>query len=283
MANEKRQVNKPYLDPISFEYDGKEKTPRVINFDRDLMTQSGQTSAKQVGQYSITFSLRTPDSVCWDDESTNEIICEWEIKPQTVQPNKKIITLDMLDTVKEYIDNKDSDAIKSGDFANNKVKLYTNKEKSGSPAIEFDLPEEMFLDQEKTTLVDNFKWDINTYPGSEDPQLNGQPVLVLAVKGDESVNYSFISIQSAFTPYEGGESNTAKTNVEGGTITVDIKLSEEYNNALTVKENGIGVFASDDVDNMLEVKEDGTLYVRAIDPSAGLTFASEDEIKNLFK
>lgn len=50
------------------------------------------------------------------------------------------------------------------------------------------LPKEHFLDTAKTTFVYNFAFSAQTYPGATDPQLNGKPVLVLALKGIDHTN-----------------------------------------------------------------------------------------------
>ncbi len=93
----------------------------------------------------------------------------------------------------------DKVAVKAADYADNKLKLYLNADKSDATPIEIDLPEEMFLDQAKTTLVSSFAWSDTEYPGSTNPNLDGKPVMVLAVKGDTSVAYSFLNFESLTT------------------------------------------------------------------------------------
>lgn len=93
----------------------------------------------------------------------------------------------------------DNAAVKAVDYANNKLKLYLNADKSDATPIEIDLPEEMFLDQAKTKLVGSFAWSETEYPGSTNPNLDGKPVMVLAVKGDTDVTYSFVSFESLTT------------------------------------------------------------------------------------
>lgn len=75
-------------------------------------------------------------------------------------------------------------AFKSGKVDGNTVSLFTSEDKSGNAAFTFDFPTEMFLDQTKTEFVAKFKWAEATYPGSTDPKLEGKPVMVLAVKGE---------------------------------------------------------------------------------------------------
>ncbi len=176
--------------------------------------------------------------------------------------NEKLVTLEQLGIVKTYIDTKDSAAIKSASYADNKISLYTTADKSGTAAVEIDLPEEMFLDQAKTTFVESFTWNNTDYPGSADPSLNGKPVLVLAVKGDKTVNYSFISIEALVKVYTGGSSETADTTVENGTIKADVKISAETGNALVAKSDG--------------------LFVPPAEAPAEIVYATNEEITALF-
>ena len=67
-----------------------------------------------------------------------------------------------------------------------------------------NLPEEQFLDLTKTEFVENFTWSSTTYPGSTNPNLNGKPVLVLALKDEDgNVAYSFINLEDLITTYSG--------------------------------------------------------------------------------
>lgn len=176
--------------------------------------------------------------------------------------NEKLVTLEQLGIVKNYIDVKDAASIKAAEYADNKISLYTTADKSGAAAVEIDLPEEMFLDQTKTTLVDEFIWSNTAYPGSTNPDLDGKPVLVLAVKGDETVNYSFIALDTIVTPYTGGTTETATVGVTDGVITADVKISEEEGNVLITKGDG--------------------LYVEQSGSTASITFATNEDVENMF-
>lgn len=126
--------------------------------------------------------------------------------------------------------------IKSGEIVNNTIKLYTSTNKSGSPAISFNIPEEMFLDQNKTKFVGNFQWSAETYPGSENPQLDGKPVFVLAVKGDTTTTYSFLDMQTLVDTYTAGDGSVT---VSG--YTIKVAISAEANNILELKADGLYV------------------------------------------
>ncbi|MCM1226112.1 MAG: hypothetical protein NC320_01645 [Clostridium sp.] len=176
----------------------------------------------------------------------------------------KIITLETLQAfqqeTKGYIDRQDGIAIKGAKYADNVLSFYRTEDMTGDPDISLNFPEEMFLDQAKTKLVSNFTWSDTLYPGSTDPSLEGKSVLILAVKGDTSVEYSFISLDTLISIYVGTDTNTATTTVDNNKISTVVKIS---------KVEG----------NILESNEDG-LYAKAV---ADLTYATEDEIAALWE
>lgn len=136
-------------------------------------------------------------------------------------------------------------AFKSGKVEVNKVKIFTTTDKTGAAAFEFDFPVEMVLDQAKTAFVPKFTWSLETYPGTEDPNLNGKPVMVLAVKGsDGSVTYSFMGMAALVDTYKAKvESKDASTTVTIAGYEVDVKvnISKEPNNVLEARADGLYV------------------------------------------
>lgn len=81
-------------------------------------------------------------------------------------------------------------------------------------AIE-NLPADQFLDLTKTTFVQSFAWSNTTYPGSTNPNLNGKPVLVMALKDENgNIAYSFINLEDLIDVYTG----TSPITVSGNTI-----------------------------------------------------------------
>ena len=136
-------------------------------------------------------------------------------------------------------------AFKSGKVEGNKVKIFTTTDKTGAAAFEFDFPVEMVLDQAKTAFVPKFTWSLETYPGTKDPNLNGKPVMVLAVKGsDGSVTYSFMGMAALVDTYKAKvESKDASTTVTIAGYEVDVKvnISKEPNNVLEARADGLYV------------------------------------------
>lgn len=140
-------------------------------------------------------------------------------------------------------------AFKSGKVEGNKVKLFTSTDKTGVAAFEFDFPVEMVLDQAKTAFVPQFTWSLETYPGSEDPGLNGKPVMVLAVKGsDGSVTYSFMGMAALVDTYKAkvsGKDASTTVTIAGYEVDVKVNISKELNNVLEVRADGLYVPKTD--------------------------------------
>lgn len=140
-------------------------------------------------------------------------------------------------------------AFKSGKVEGNKVKLFTSTDKTGAAAFEFDFPVEMVLDQAKTAFVPQFTWSLETYPGSEDPGLNGKPVMVLAVKGsDGSVAYSFMGMAALVDTYKAkvaGKDASTTVTIAGYEVDVKVNISKELNNVLEVRADGLYVPKTD--------------------------------------
>lgn len=134
-------------------------------------------------------------------------------------------------------------AFKSAEVVGNTVKMYTTEDKSGTAAFTFDFPAELFLDQTKTTFVPQFAFAAATYPGATDPNLEGKPVMVLAVKGEsDAITYSFLNMAALVDTYTAKAGDgTATVTVSGYEISVDVNVSAEANNALVKKSDGLYV------------------------------------------
>ena len=146
--------------------------------------------------------------------------------------------------LKTYIDSEKTKALKALAVKDNKINFYVNPAPTDDTTPDFtvDFPTEYLLDQTKTTFVQEFAWSDTTYVGSTDPSLEGKPVLVLAVKGEEDeVTYSFVNLETLVDIYEGGETETATVTVDADTneITVEVKVSAEEGNILEVKDDGL--------------------------------------------
>lgn len=143
------------------------------------------------------------------------------------------------------------------------------------------LPTEMFLDQAKTAFVSNFAFSTTTYAGATNPNLDGKPVLVLAVKGidhannnAETLTYSFLDVSTLVDTYAPAAGNSSKVLTIAG-YTVTFNVSADTANAVEVLNDGIAVRVSTTANNAL-VKDANGLFVditgkanRAANPTAG--------------
>ena len=139
----------------------------------------------------------------------------------------------------------------------------------------FDFPEEIFLDQAGTTVVENFAWSAATYPGSTNPNLDGKTVLVLAVKGDATtptVKYSFVNLEKLVDIYTAAD-NTITING----YTVAVKISAVANNAITVNNDGLHVDISGKADKVANATAGNiaTLDANGNITDSGVTFATD--------
>jgi len=133
-------------------------------------------------------------------------------------------------------------AIRSGELVDHVAKFYTTTDMSGDPAFTMDIPTEMFLDQSETQFVANFVWSDESYPGSTNPNLDGKPVFVLAVKSEDpedNPSYSFINMQLLVDVYTGGDGDGSTTvAVSGYQISVNVNLSSNDGNIITKDASG---------------------------------------------
>ena len=150
--------------------------------------------------------------------------------------------------------------IKYVNTENNVLKFYRDYDAENGvtgvePAFTIDFPSEIFLDGLNTTFEPNFTWSNVTYPGSTDPNYNGKPVLVLAIKTQPANNvaattiYHFISLNSLVDIYTIAAGDSSKIlSIAGYTVTVNI--SSAANNAITVQNDGLHVDISGKTDKV---------------------------------
>ena len=79
----KAQLNKVTLVKDTFEYTGDEIVSQDSNFDSNKMNFSGDIKATNVGNYSITVSLKDKDNYEWKDGTTTDLVLNWSITQAT--------------------------------------------------------------------------------------------------------------------------------------------------------------------------------------------------------
>ena len=86
----KAQLEKVTLVENTFEYTGDEIVSDGSNFDSTKMNVSGDIKATNVGNHSITVSLKDKDNYEWKDGTTTDLVLNWSITQAT--PNYTIPT-----------------------------------------------------------------------------------------------------------------------------------------------------------------------------------------------
>lgn len=167
--------------------------------------------------------------------------------------------------IKAWVDSEESLALKTTLYNNNTLTFYKKPNATVDDTADFtiNLPEEQFLDQTKTTFVNEFVWSEELYPNSTNPNLDTEPVLVLAVKGDTDVVYSFISMNKLVKIYK------ASTVASTVTLTID-----DATNTISGEVN-----ISADEGNLLEVGTDGGLYAKATDITGKADKLTDTDVK----
>ena len=79
----KAQLDKVTIVKDTFEYTGDEIVPQDSNFDLNKMNFSGDIKATNVGNYSITVSLKDKANYEWKDGTTTDLVLNWSITQAT--------------------------------------------------------------------------------------------------------------------------------------------------------------------------------------------------------
>ena len=158
-----------------------------------------------------------------------------EINGQNLATVAHVTTL--AQRVKTELDTLDGKSFSSASVANGKINFYASTDGTGTAIQSVDLPEEIFLDQTQTAFVQSFSFSTSTYPGATNPNLDGKPVLVLAVKGDKTTNptltFSFINLETLIDTYTAGNGINISNNQ------IAAKISSVSGNLLTADANGL--------------------------------------------
>ncbi|MCM1060941.1 MAG: hypothetical protein NC452_11710 [Eubacterium sp.] len=79
---------KPFLDSstTSFQYDGREHSPTIVDFDSISMNKEGDMETK-AEEYTVTISLKEDDNVnyLWSDGSKGSVFLSWEITSAVIK------------------------------------------------------------------------------------------------------------------------------------------------------------------------------------------------------
>lgn len=88
--------------------------------------------------------------------------------------------------VKNELDKLDAKNYGDVAIADGQLKFFA-KTGDDTPLKTIDLPEELFLDQVRTTFVPTFVFSAASYPNATNPNLDGKPVLVTATQPNSTI------------------------------------------------------------------------------------------------
>ena len=169
-----------------------------------------------------------------------------------------LVTLAELKQTAQVFKLETDKVIKSLTVSGNTVNFYTTENGTGTPVATLDFPTELFLDQSRTQFVQNFLFNAATYPGAQNPSLDGKPVMVLAVKGttdrtsgtaSDTFAYSFLDMSTLVDTYETATGVSSQVlSISGYTIT--FKISSTPGNIISANETGI--YATNRLDTFTE-------------------------------
>ena len=191
---------------------------------------------------------------------------------------------EILSQLRGWVDSGNNIALKKILYKDNSILFFKNPDAidTDTPEFKIDLPIEYFLDQTKTIFVNNFIWDEEMYPNTDNPNLDNMPVLVLAIKGlDDTVSYSFLNMKSLLNIYKASDSaNTVIISIDDTTniISASVNISNDTDNALSIGTDG-GLYSA-------KTSTNTDTYITAIhftDTGFDLTFnGSSRDVINTF-
>ena len=138
---------------------------------------------------------------------------------------------------------------KKGIVDGNTVNFYTNSEAtlSDTAAFSFDFAAESFLDQAKTTFTTSFTFSAETF-GAEtsNPNLDGKPVLTLAVKtvdaqSNTTIKYSFLNVEDLVDIYTVATDTTSQRTLTIADNKISFNLNADSDNAIEATATGLKV------------------------------------------
>lgn len=139
--------------------------------------------------------------------------------------------------VKTELDNLDARNYGDAAIADGQLKFFA-KAGDTTPLKTINLPEELFLDQTRTAFVANFSFSTGNYTGAPNPNLDGKPVLVFAIKSQDTstatYTYSFLNLETLIDTYV-----PLNAGIQISGYSVGVKLSAGTGNILSLANDGL--------------------------------------------
>ena len=186
----------------------------------------------------------------------------------------------------DAVEEKADAGFKKGIVDGNTVKFYKNAEAVNSDTADFsfDFAAESFLDQAQTTFNTNFTFSTATYGAdTTDPNLDGKPVLTLAVKtvdaqSNTSINYSFINVEDLVDIYDVETDTTSQRVLSIANNKISFKLNADTDNALEATATGLKVNVTDKANRDTDATLHNVAYFDATGTPVDAGIASTDVV-----
>jgi hypothetical protein len=141
-------------------YNGSVQSPAISPYDTNTIAASGDLSGTNAGTYTITFSLKTPNSK-WTDGTNTDKLVTWKILPKIVD----IPTV--TDTNKTYNGSAQAPTVSSYSSDEITVSGTTSATNAGDYTIRFNLVSKInYVWNDSTTTEKAFSWKIAKAAGS---------------------------------------------------------------------------------------------------------------------
>ena len=140
---------------------------------------------------------------------------------------------EILTRFKAWIDTGKNIAFKKVLLKGNSLYFYKNPESKDTdePQYKIDLPIKSYIEPQKTDFVSSFLWSEDLYPESINPNLDGNPVLVLVINnvgyagdGTDIISYRFIDM-SGIIKISSDSNNSLSLGSDGGLFSPTVDIS----------------------------------------------------------
>ena len=169
-----------------------------------------------------------------------------------------LVTLAELKQTAQAFKVENDKAIKYVAVTGNTISFFTSEDGSSTAAFSIDFPTELFLDQTRTQFIANFAFTAASYPGAQNPSLDGKPVLVFAVKNttdrtsgtaSDTFTYSFMDMSSLVDTYETAQGVSSQVlTISGYTVTFNISSTPGN----IIKADAGGIYATNRLESYTE-------------------------------
>ena len=212
------KVTKPTMTTSSYIYTGSAITPTITGYDSATMNITGDTSKINIGNYSITISLKNATDYEWSDGSQNDIVFNWSLNKLTLtKPSINGTSSFTYDGTQKtlYVNNLDTNRI-------NVTSDALSQTNAGSFSTKLVLK-----DKNNTSWLDGTTTDVTLNWSIEKAQLN-KP----SFNGESTFTYDGTQKTVSFNNYKSGKmtrtGDVTRTNAGTYPVTFALKDSDNY-------------------------------------------------------